>query len=636
MSHTLFCNLDPAWDFVHWARHHALDAFARPDLAFWQIEEPGAASPDPWGDWPRRIAPRHLPAELAERHELHRHDAHLWLFNLPALAETPLRQAVQDLGAALPADRARHRCIVTLPAQGDYGAALPELATATWIDHLVLLPESAEPERRGYALRLLGALWADPELGAALDELRRRRVVALELEANRADARITDGVAQHWPHRARGLLDIGARMRGPGLAHGLAAWKDAVDAAAHDIDALQNTTGAEDDRAATDHPLESLHSPWFFDPKLPTRIEQGVVDFYRWLDDHLEQRFVQLNTAHQRWRQSQIEQEPAFLAPLQRHTANSVGLSETARGTLAEQQVAIDRVRQTLLAEERTLLARLRGDLTPETRRGVDLFGGANRHYQRPSFEEDATLDQARTAARTAALGLASQRWLGFGLVAVLALALLPLLALRAPAWRAEGWLPYFAQADRWAPDAGWLLLFAGLYLGFGLYQVRRRHRVLRRALDRLETRADQARQRHHEALDHTFRYQHLIVAMRRLVLLEEQIERVRDELQTALLDLSRLETALTRQCAYYARQESASDAAAAAADSDAAAWSALLDALRDRPPRDWLRAVLSDWPADPAETIAVRDADFARAGTLPTTYLRGCARVTLGRWPAS
>ncbi|MDG4559613.1 MAG: hypothetical protein P9F19_19785 [Candidatus Contendobacter sp.] len=47
MSHTLFCNLDPAWDFVHWAHHHALDAFARPDVAFWQIEEPGGAAPDP-------------------------------------------------------------------------------------------------------------------------------------------------------------------------------------------------------------------------------------------------------------------------------------------------------------------------------------------------------------------------------------------------------------------------------------------------------------------------------------------------------------------------------------------------------------------------------------------------------------
>lgn len=632
MNHTLFYNLDPAWDFVHWAHHHALDAFARPDIAFWQIEEPGGASPDPWGDWPRRIAPRHLRAELAELHELHRHDAHLWLFNLPALAETPLREAVRELGAALPADRARHRFLLTLPARSDYGDALHDLATATWIDHLVLLPESAEPEQRGYALRLLGALWADPALGAALDGLRRRRVVALELDPIRTDARITDVVAQHWPRLARGLLDSGVRVRGPGLGHGLAAWTDAVNTAARGIDALQNTTGAEDNPPTTDHPLESFHSPWFFDPKLPTRIEQGVVNFYQWLDDTLERRFVQLNTAHQQWRQRQIEQEPAFLAPLQAHTANSIGLSETARGALAEQQVEIDRTRQTLIAEEQTLLARLRGDLTPETRRGADLYGGANRHYQRPPFEEDAAVRQAERTTRTAALGLASRRGFGIGLAWMLALALLPILALRTPAWRAEGWLPYFAQADRWAPDAGWLLLFAGLYLGFGFYQVRRRHRVLRRALHVLKTRADQAHQRHRQALDSTFRYQHLIMAMRRLVLLEEQIERVGDELRAALLDLSRLETVLASQCAYYANRARASDPAGSTDSTDPTAEPTLRDALRERPPRDWLRAVLRDWPADPPETIEVRDADFARAGILRNPYLRGCARLMLTR----
>lgn len=638
MSHTLFCNLDPAWDFVHWAHHHALDAFARPDVAFWQIEEPGAASPDPWGDWPRRIAPRHLSAELAELHELHRRDAHRWLFNLPALAEAPLRQAVQELGAALPAARTRHRCIVTLPAQGDYGAALPELATATWIDHLVLLPESAEPERRGHALRLLGALCADPELGAALDGVRRDRVVALELLATRADAPITDTVVQHWPRLARGLLDLGVRARGPGLDRGLAAWKDAVATAARDVDTLRNATGTPDDRAATDRddPLESLRCPWFFDRELPARIERGVADFYRRLDDELERRFTQLNTAHQQWRQREIEREPAFLARLQAHTANSIGLSETARGTLAEQQVQIDRTRQQLVAEEEALLAGLRGELTPETRRGADLFGGANRDYRRPPFEEDAAVRQAERTTRTAALDLASRRGFEFGLAWVLALALLPILALRAPAWFAQGWLPYFADAGSWGPDAGWLLLFAGPYLGFGLHQIRRRRRVLRRALGVLNSRLDRARQRHHLALDQTFRYQHLIVAMRRLVLLEEQIERVRDELQAALLDLSRLETALAGQCAYYADRPGAPDPALPADPTADPARPALLDALRDRPPRDWLRRVLRDWPTDPPETIAVRDADFARTGTLLTTYLRRCACIALTRLPAN
>lgn len=630
MNCILFCNLDPAWDFVHWAHHHALDAFARPDLAFWQITALSAESHDPWGDWPRRIAPRHLPAELAERCELHRHDTHLWLFNLPALAETPLRAAVQELGAALPAASARYRGIVTLPALGNYGTALHDLATATWIDHLVLLPESTEPERRGYALRLLGALWADPELGMALDGVRRSRVVTLELDANRTDARITDVVAQYWPHRARGLLDTSARVRGPGLADGLAAWKDAVDAAARGIDALQNVTGTPGDHAATGYPLDSLPCPWFFDPKLAMRIGQDSAAFYRRLDADLEQRFERLNTDHQRSRQRQLKQEPAFLASLQHHTANTVGLSETARSTLAEQQVTIDRIRQTLLTEEQTLLASLRGDLTSETQHGADLFGGANRHYQRPLFEEDTALRQAQTATQTAAQALASRRGFGFGLVGVLVLALLPLLALRAPAWFAQGGWPYLADASLWGPDLSWLLLFIGIYLSLALYQVRRRHQILQRALNLLKTRADQARQRHHQALDHTFRYQHLIVAMRRLVLLEEQIERVRVELQAALIDVSRLETMLTQQCAYYARQAPAPEL------SPDAMLPHLLDTLWEHPPRDWLRCMLRDWPPASPETIEVRDTAFGQAGTLHTTYLRGCTRLTFTRLLAS
>lgn len=204
----------------------------------------------------------------------------------------------------------------------------------------------------------------------------------------------------------------------------------------------------------------------------------------------------------------------------------------------------------------------------------------------------------------------------------MLVLALLPLLALRAPAWFAQGGWPYFADASLWGPDLSWLLLFIGIYLSLGLYQVRRRRQILQRALNLLKTRADQARQRHHQALDHTFRYQHLIVAMRRLVLLEEQIERVRVELQAALIDVSRLETMLIQQCAYYAHQAPAPEL------SPDAMLPRLLDTLWEHPPRDWLRCMLRDWPSASPETIEVRDTAFGQAGTLHTTYLRGCTRL--------
>lgn len=630
----LLCNFDPAWDFVHWAHHHALDVFARPAVALWQIEAPThagsvppSAASDPWGDWPRRLPPATWADELAEHQEVHRHTAHCWLFNLPALAEAPLRALLTALSAALPTE-APHRYLVTLPAATPAAFVLAEEAAARF-DHRVLLPEVAEPEERGYALRLLVELIRDPALGVTLDRVRRTRIVTLTLEADPSGGRWTDTVSHYWPPQARALLDLSQRLRGPGLGAGLTAWKAAFDSALQHIETLCAPQGEpharlEDSRDST---LEQRRSPWFFAPRLADELADDVTRFYAQLDATLEQRFVSLNTNLQHTRQRHLDQEPAFQAALLAHTASTLGLSERARSTLAEQQVALDDRRQALITEEQAVLERLRDELTPETRQGTDLFGGANRHYRRPHLAEDAALHQAQQAAQHAAQALGARRSAVLGLSVVLGLALLPLLALHGPAGSASSADPAFAAIPAFGGlDLAWVGLFVGLYLGMTFFSLQRRHRALRRALGVLKMRADQARQRHHQALDQTFRYQHLILALQRLVQVAEHLARVRDELAAALLDLSRLETVLTEHGAYFAR-----GARVTPPESGTVA-AALLARVEGHPPRAWLRQVLHDWPVEPPETVEVRDPDFNQPGRGSTTFLRGGIRLTFTR----
>ncbi|MCP5420869.1 MAG: hypothetical protein H6970_09365 [Gammaproteobacteria bacterium] len=620
--HLLICNLDPTWDLPGEVHRHCLDVFTETDFAFWQVEDVSARRRGPWGDWPRRIETRHLHAELNEWRHLRRHDPALLIVRLPELAADPLQEQVKWLGEALPVEHGRHRYVLTLPVPSAENPALTTVATTTWVDHLLLLPVADDTQPAIYALRTIGPLIADPDLA----KYRRKRTMALSLQSHPADAPIGDSVSRRWPSLARGLLSFAEGLtHSAGLESNLSAWKEAVQAAFAKVEDLRQSPLPGTDAAMTENdPLETFGYPWFFGPRLAEDLEQTIRQFYERLDEDLEQRFRRLNLAHQQWRSERIAEEPRFLREMEKQTASTVGLSQQVLGSLAAQQADIEKQREALIKEEQRLLISLRGDLTPETRAGADVYGDVNRDYQRPSFPEDRELQQAKRQTRQAIECLASRSWFGWGLAVVLGLALAPVLALRAPGWYENGMWPYWQDVHRWGLDGAWLAIFASLYLVASFLRIRQRRTALRRVLDdKLKDCVAKVRRRNHRVLDNTFRYQHQIMAMRRLVLIEEQVQRLRNGVSQALQELSELENALEQ-----AARPAATDGA-----SPNVSFEELRRKVRGHPPRDWLAQVLRNWPREPPQAITVRDPDFSQFSDLQDGYLRQCAAIVLDRY---
>lgn len=652
--YTLVCNLDPDWDFANLLHNYSVDLFADPNVGFWEASNRlTITKKKPWGDWPRRIEPRHLNDELTETLYLHRDAPRLLLFNLPALTGEALQQRIQDLAPPLAEQDAGRYCrVVTLPKPTDsanLSSDHPELlaiATTTWIDHLVLLSESDSAAEtaahRLYELRLLMMIFANEE-ALQLRQFRRRRVVSLKLIKQATRPHLSDTASQRWQLMAQDLLSAGDSLRNAAPSHGIQQWENDTATGFAAIDELRTRT----DPTPPSCPVLKLPCPWFFQAGLPAHHRAEVARFYQELEAGLEERFEVLNSQHQALQKEYLRQEATFLETLQTHTALDLGLHDQARAVLARQkQARIAQQRQLLLAEEQQVLARLRGDLVLETRRnaespetaaltgeltlearqGVHLYGGTNRHYRRPLFQEDETLEKALDAAQTAAARLASLGWLIGGGVLTVALALIPILALRLPHW--PGWPSYASDPRVWGLDAGWLAAFGLSYLGTSLFQVYRQRRALRQKQAALKPLTVTIHQRSHQALSDTFRYQRLTLAMRRLLVIEEQIDRLLKERETALRDLAALESSLSNQLEHYQTQRLVVIPAAFPPDEAGL----LRERLQAQPPGTWLHRALQPWPVRPDTLTELTDSDFGQRAPLPTSYLQGCAEILLTR----
>lgn len=652
--YTLVCNLDPEWDFANLLHNYSVDLFADPAVGFWEASNRlTITKKKPRGDWPRPIDPPYLNDELTETLYLHRDAPCLLLFNLPALTGAALQQRIQDLAPPL-ADQDADRCcrVVTLPMPTDsanLSSDHPELlalATTTWIDHLVLLsapdPAAETAAHRLYALRLLMTIFANEE-ALQLRQFRRRRVVSLRLVTQANSPGLSDSASQRWQLMAQDVLSAGESLRTAAPSHGIQQWEDDTAIGFATIEELHTRT----DPTPPPCPVLKLPCPWFFQAGLPAHHRAEVARFYQELEAGLEERFEVLNSQHQALQKEYLRQEATFLDTLQAHTALGLGLHDQARAVLARQkQARIDQQRQVLLAEEQQVLARLRGDLVLETRRnaesaeaaaitgeltlesrqGVHLYGGTNRHYRRPLFQEDEALEVALDQAQTAAARLASLGWLIGGGLLTVALALIPLLALRLPHW--PGWPSYASDPRVWGLDAGWVAAFGLSYLGTSLFQVYRQRRALRQKQAALKPLTATIHQRSHQALSDTFRYQRLTLAMRRLLVIEEQIDRLLKERETALRDLAALESSLINQREHYQTQHLAVVPAAFPPDEAGL----LRDRLRDQPPGAWLRCALKPWPIRPDAVIELTDSDFGHRAPLLTPYVQGCAEILLTR----
>lgn len=655
--YTLLCNLDPGWDFENLLHGYSVDLFADPDFGVWQVGKPAAADMGPWGDWPRRIDSRHLNAELTETLYLHREMPCLLLFNLPTLSSEALQQHIQTLGQVLTTAPNPRQCnILILPApspdaEADFAAAHPELltiATTTWVDHLVLLP-AVDPifdsaPYRLYGLRLLMTLFAQEE-ALNLIQFRRTRVVSFRMISQPTVDRLSDTASQRWRMMAQNLLSASETLRHAAPDHGITQWEQDTAVGFDAIETLRTST----DAAPPPCPKLKLPCPWFFKAWLPEHLKAEIVRFYQKLEHSLEQRFETLNSAYQHLQQEQLALEAAFLETLQEHTALTLGLHDDARAVLEQQkQARIADQRQTLLTEEQQILLHLRGDLaletrrdqrgdagempavtgelTSETRQGVHLYGGTNRHYRRPLFQEDVALEDELDKAQRAAARLASFGWFAGGLLLTVALALIPILALRLPGW--QGWPVYSSDPKVWGLDVGWLAAFGLSYLLTSLYQVYRQRRSLRQRLANLKQISATVYARSHQALSDTFRYQRLTLAMRRLLALEEQIDRILDERQTVLSDLAVLENTLSNQIEHYQTQGIA-PVTTALPPNEA---DELRNRLQAQQPGVWFRKALEHWPPRPPMVIEVSDQAFNMRYPLPTPYLRDGAELILTR----
>jgi hypothetical protein len=656
--YTLLCNLDPGWEFENLLRGYSMDLYAHPDCGCWQAAKRRIEPTPPWGDWPRRIDPRHLNAELTETLYLHRGMPRLLLFNLPALSGDALHQAITRLGEVLPTDPNPPQCnVLILPApapntEADFAAAHPELltiATATWVDHLVLLP-ATDPRfdsapYRLYGLRLLMALFAREE-ELQLTQFRRTRVVTLRM-VNQPDAeQLSDTASQRWQMVAQALLQASDALRHASPGHGLRTWEQD---AAVGFEAIDTLRARIDDPPPGGSLTLHLPCPWFYRATLPAQLNAEISRFYGALENELEQRFETLNSQYQHLQQEQWQEEAVFLQKLRTHTTLELGLHDDARALLYRQKHSrIAALRQTLLNEEQAILAHLRGDLRLETRRssseqdidaptitgeltlasrqGAHLYGDANRHYQRPLFQEDEALKNVLHEAQRAAARLASKAWFIGGLLLMPSAALLPILALRLPQW--PGWAEYSRDPHTWGLDVGWLALFGVSYLITSGLQIFRQRRSLRLALTKLRALSLTLYQRSHQALSDTFRYQRLTLAMRRLLVLEEQIDRLLQERETALRDLAALENALTNQIEHYQTQGlTAIPSAFPPEEADL-----LNNRLREQPPGRWLPTALQHWPPRAVQTVEVTDLAFKLRAPLATDVLYGCAETILTR----
>lgn len=625
----LFCNLDPHWEFSTLVHHHCLDVYTDPGIEFWQVGAAGREKPDSWGDWPRRIAPEHLRAELMEAGQL-LGDQEPLLLLVSATAPDPALD--QELMALVREPWWRHcTAVLTVPAEdppppapaGEPEPIVPPVAPDQAKLWRYTIRLDADPRQRLYGLR-----W----LGEQLPDLRSlpQRI--------HFDGHPSDCVIQHWPPYARMLLQAADTVQHPFLddwrhqveaVHRMAfkrlgANPDQLDSLERFLDERLDDQALQPDAAPgageLTEPAQALLQwpvPWFYDPRLPKDLHQNLNDFTDTLDRTLTERYATLHQTQQpeRTRQWRTEQRE-LRAALAHYHAWTLGISEETINQLKHDRAELGHYRAAIRRRVERLTAFLRHQVDVTVRRRAPVFGDSEYRYRRQWLEADATLHAARRNAMAAAGRLVSRTRFWAGLAVVTGLALLPVLILRLPGLTRTGGVgSYLNNPAWWGPDSVWVAVFALIYLGFALHQVFRRRRRLRIALKDLRGAAENLWQQHFAILGNLFRYQDHTQAQRLLTTLDEQGERLLAELTRTQNYLNDLRRDLHRQLDYYLTLPTPPPETGVLGEGfDGQDIKALT-------PLQWLRLCLEreDWRRLPAQDIIVNGV----AGPRKSRYLR-------------
>lgn len=559
----IFCNLDHDWEFVTLVHDHCLDVYTDPEVEFWQVGAMGNVKPDCWGGWPRRIARKHLLAELLEAGRLLAEPESLLLLVSAAAPDPELDQEL----ATLANEAWWKRCTAVLALPADDQTAIPA-PRAPW---RLTLQLDSEPRKRLYGLRLLGE-WlsqdnSDPRW------LPQGGVFRLGLE-NGSRTPLSDCVMHYWPEYAEELLKAADEVQRPDLK----PWRQKVEEtyrAAFELlganpDQLDQRESFLDERL-DDQALRQGAAPWgselteptqkllqwrvprFYDPKLLRDIHQNLNEWTDALDRTLTERYASLHQTQQPEKAQQLQREREHRGALDRHRAWTLGISEETINQIEHDRAKLSHYRSAIRRRVERLTAFLRHRVESSVRRRAPVFGDSDYRYRRQWLEADAALHDARRTAITAARRLVNRTAFWGGLATVTGLALLPVLILRIPLLTGAGGVSqYFNNPAWWGPDCAWTVLFALIYLAFALHQIHQRRRRLRIAQDGLRNAATELWRQNMEIFGNLFRYQDHSQAQRLLTALDEHCERLSGELAQTQTHLNALRRDLQRQRDYY------------------------------------------------------------------------------------
>ena len=628
MPRALWCNLDPARPFAELVQDHCLDLLADGEVWVWNLESPGQEPRGPWPDWPWAVSADRLLEALEDLPPRGHLDAPpILLLHLPGNGTTRPGASAGDPNAGLLARQiaewasgAGWDLVATLPPSA-HGAEPAALLPGARL--LVRLAAGSELQRL-HAERLLLEWLLDPELGP---ELGRRpgdtgpvAPRALHLRSARRELPL-DWVAQEWGARIPGLLDeVSTLLQGAGSVGQGADARGGLLRALKDAESIRDSHSTEAQGGLSRDARAALRPrlPLFHRRALASEIAEGQRQVQERLDAALAARVAELTGDHQALAEQQAQQERALARELDAIPPVALGFGRLARDGL------------------RDLSARCQGIADDTQKRATTLFGhlgedlaqaetGPEARYLRPHLPEDDALDAAIATARDRAGQLPRLRRLLLGLGVASAVAMVPVIAVRLPAWIIGGLGAYLAQPDLWLADLAWLLL-PGAALGLGtLVFALHRRRLLALALGRAEDAAQALWRRNLGILADSFRYARHMLALRRVDLVQTHARRLTRETAEGRAALQELEQALSRQRERYARLGAGTDMAGRGG----------LPRLErimtaGSRPRDWIGALAAALPRPPDTEIEVHDGERIRGAKLASRYLRGYQGATL------
>jgi hypothetical protein len=625
MRSVLWCNLDRARPFAGLVQAHCLDLLPRDDIRVWDLAPHGREPRGPWPDWPRRVGEADLPDALDDLPDPSPlAPPPVLLFHLPGAAGADaIAPAWLDSVAARAAAQGRE-LVLTLPPDADPA----RVAGVSPAPLLTVRLGGATHLARLHAERLLIDWLLHPVLGPELRDYRVGALLSLDLTAAPREPPL-DWCARDWGRQIPALLDEigpllkGAAAVGAGDTDAEQAFARAIGEARHLRSALAREIGDGLSNAA--RALFRVRLPWFFRSDLAPRLAEVGRRVLEALDVALQARRGQLATEHAQRTRQYAEREQRLLGALERLTPADIGFGAGAMMWIERTEAECTDLAADIRTQADDILAGLGDDLA---RTGP----GRTPDAGRPRFAEDDAFDTALQHARDRAAQLPRLRHLVVSAGLATLVALVPVLAVRAPLLVLGGADAYLSRPELWLPDLAWTLL-PGALLGVGtLVFAARRRRLLRLALARARAAADALWRRNLLVLLDSFRYADHVLALRLLEQVGERGARLRRGIAQGREGLQSLEHTLVHQREQY-RTLGAATAGADGARTRLRLQQAMAAGAR---PRDWVAALVAAMP--PAEPVPVELHDRRRLHPAPIAsgYLSGYVRAVLSPWPST